>query len=572
MNANKGYPHRGQQRPRDKEFEWDMPTKKGGWQEYKGQAPPNHKNAEKPQRPVKNAQEEEQKMGETKSFNYEYKEYKTLNSLRLVTLSNEGVSLFQLNPNTIDVMETLQKEEGMHHYPGAEIAKFSPIYGKHLAVVDFAGIHIIDVESKQELRIIEKKGIIALEWSPKGTFLITCTKFKEGSNNLEVWSAETGGKIFECEWKISAKEGPKSLKFDENERFCARQVGKNIIEVFENGNFEEPKLQIRSKLPPLPKLNGEAQEDTRVDNSKFDGFIFCPIPSDMKDNSSAPMYLMAWQNGEVLSETEDNGLVYVYDLNSSLQRPKFNIACPRAQNIQILPAPSGHAILVWAQNLNDSSGKSYYGEHNLQYIRVHKGKTRCFIPIFDNQIQDVKWTHSGENFLVVSGQQPATPTMYDADGQPICEFGKRFRNTIRICPFDNYLMLGGFGNITKGEMDLWTLDSQTEIGKGKAPCATKIDWSACGRYLLTCVLHERLKVDNSFMIYRANGTKAMVKAVDFQELHSAEWQPFPPGVLSKPSIEKIKSIEVQTEAAKPKRIFKFGKGGENTAFQQMMRQ
>lgn len=89
-------------------------------------------------------------------------------------------------------------------------------------------------------------------------------------------------------------------------------------------------MQIESKLPPLPKLNGEVQEDNRVDNSKFDGLIFCPVPAELKDSSSSPIYLMVWQNGEVLSETEDNGLVYVYDLNSSLQRPKFNIACPKA--------------------------------------------------------------------------------------------------------------------------------------------------------------------------------------------------------------------------------------------------
>ncbi len=109
----------------------------------------------------------------------------------------------------------------------------------------------------------------------------------------------------------------------------------------------------------------------------------CPSPEENKGVSSAPCYLMAWQNGEVLSE-EDNGLVYVYDLNSSLQRPKFNIPCPRAHNIQIIPAPSGHAILVWSQNLNDTTGKSYYGEHSLQYVRIHKGKNRAFIPIFDN--------------------------------------------------------------------------------------------------------------------------------------------------------------------------------------------
>jgi uncharacterized protein with WD repeat len=90
--------------------------------------------------------------------------------------------------------------------------------------------------------------------------------------------------------------------------------------------------------------------------------------------------------------------------------------------------------------------------------------------------------------------------MYNADGQPHFEFGKRFRNTIRICPFSNSLMIGGFGNITKGEMDFWSLDQQKEIsiGKPKFPCATKTQYSACGRYLLTSVLYERLKVDNCF--------------------------------------------------------------------------
>jgi hypothetical protein len=41
-------------------------------------------------------------------------------------------------------------------------------------------------------------------------------------------------------------------------------------------------MQIKAKLPPLPKIDGVVQEDTRVDNSKFDGFIFCPMPEDTK--------------------------------------------------------------------------------------------------------------------------------------------------------------------------------------------------------------------------------------------------------------------------------------------------
>jgi translation initiation factor 2A len=121
--------------------------------------------------------------------------------------------------------------------------------------------------------------------------------------------------------------------------------------------------------------------------------------------------------------------------------------------------------------------------------------------VFDNQIQDVVWTPNGQEFIVVSGQQPATATMYNVDGQPMFEFGKRFRNTIRICPFGHSLLIGGFGNITKGEMDFWSLDHKKEMSvvkQAKSPCATRIQWSACGRYILTSVLYERLKVDNCF--------------------------------------------------------------------------
>lgn len=113
--------------------------------------------------------------------------------------------------------------------------------------------------------------------------------------------------------------------------------------------------------------------------------------------------------------------------------------------------------------------------------------------------------------------------MYNHDAQPLFEFGKRFRNTLRICPFSQTLLIGGFGNITKGEMDFWSLDSHKEHGSSKSPCATKMLWSACGRFVLTCVLHERLKVDNGFTLFRANGTKMLAKPKSFKELYNVEW-------------------------------------------------
>lgn len=54
--------------------------------------------------------------------------------------------------------------------------------------------------------------------------------------------------------------------------------------------------------------------------------------------------------------------------------------------------------------------------------------------------------------------QPATTTLYDRDCKPLHEFGKRFRNTIRVCPFSNTAMIGGFGNCA-GEIDFWDINT-----------------------------------------------------------------------------------------------------------------
>ena len=90
--------------------------------------------------------------------------------------------------------------------------------------------------------------------------------------------------------------------------------------------------------------------------------------------------------------------------------------------------------------------------------------------------------------------------------------------------------------------------------------------------MLTCVLYERLKVDNNFQIFRANGSKVLPQGEQFQELYSVQWQPHEAGVLSKPNVDKLLKEEAKKESSKPKKLFKFGKGGDNSAFQQIMRQ
>jgi len=178
--------------------------------------------------------------------------------MKLLALSNEGPCIYNLDcSNTANENEKLVKEDDFPKFSGADIAKFSPINGKLVAVVDAKGIHLVDVSTKKISVFIERTGISALEWSPQGTYVISCERIRAGvKNNLIVWNASTGEKVAEFEWKNTAKDGPKSVKFNKEEKFCARQIGKNIIEIYDATNLGEPKFTIKSKLPPLPKIDG----------------------------------------------------------------------------------------------------------------------------------------------------------------------------------------------------------------------------------------------------------------------------------------------------------------------------
>ena len=130
-------------------------------------------------------------------------------------------------------------------------------------------------------------------------------------------------------------------------------------------------------------------------------------------------------------------------------------------------------------------------------------------------IQDVAWVPNGEQFIVISGMQPATATLYDKNCNPLFEFGKRYRNTIRICPFSQLAMIGGFGNLT-GEIDFWALDTLTQLGKAKSYCSIGIQWAPNGLTLMTSVLYERVKVDNLIGVFSASGKKFLGKGHAFE--------------------------------------------------------
>jgi translation initiation factor 2A len=164
---------------------------------------------------------------------------------------------------------------------------------------------------------------------------------------------------------------------------------------------------------------------------------------------------------------------------------------------------------------------------------------------------------------VISGLQPGTATLYDKDANPIFEFGKRYRNTVRICPYSEAIMIGGFGNLA-GEVDVWSNYHQTEVGNFKSYCTVGVDWSPDGKYIMTCSTFPRMKVDNEIKIFNPLGKLICEKSYKDGELYDAIWQKYDKSNFEQPDLFSMAGKEEEKKQSKPKKLFAVAGGGNNT--------
>jgi len=76
---------------------------------------------------------------------------------------------------------------------------------------------------------------------------------------LIIWNTQTGIEAAKFEWKKQSKEGPKSIKFSKDEKYCGRLSSKHHIEIYQDGNFEAPKATIVASIENLAKKSDLAK-------------------------------------------------------------------------------------------------------------------------------------------------------------------------------------------------------------------------------------------------------------------------------------------------------------------------
>jgi uncharacterized protein with WD repeat len=137
------------------------------------------------------------------------------------------------------------------------------------------------------------------------------------------------------------------------------------------------------------------KEVGKVTLDKVTSFAFAPHYSEEK-----PYFLLVGSCGDRSSLTRFYQMP-IFD------KEKFKNLSKGGQEMDFVFAKSGHAVIVWTQFVVDNTGKSYYGKHDLRYVQLGGGNKRSKVAVFDDQVSDVAWAPDSEDFVVISGIQPA---------------------------------------------------------------------------------------------------------------------------------------------------------------------
>jgi WD40 repeat protein len=249
-------------------------------------------------------------------------------------LAKEGGRVYKVEPsNDQSKFPQLTPDSAFPSFPTAYVARFSPFSGKQLAVVDEIGIQFINASTGKVEHMIAKhngtcNSISTIEYSPRDTYLITCEKHVQGENNLIVWNSQTGKEVAGFAFKKGSKEGPKSIKFTADERYCARLTSKTGIDIFDlaskdDSAFEKPKFKLQANVQLLGRLSKKEASGYLKEEYKFDGFDFVPVNPDIPAQF-APRFFVCWKNSESLTDRQDgSGILYIFDMNASMDKFKF---------------------------------------------------------------------------------------------------------------------------------------------------------------------------------------------------------------------------------------------------------
>lgn len=438
--------------------------------------------------------------------------------------------------------------KGVHLYtfrPGEKVpsepdVSFPPVYtadgcewgadGALLGLVDGStgGVQVLDAaDGYKPLCQVPALvgGVRNFYFSPLGNHLVTYERWeKEGGNNVGVWDARTGAMRFSFTLKnMTAMTWP-PLKWTALETHCCRMVqdavqimpGNCDRENAEISRLEAPGIMAFEVAPKGPGSGGAGAPHLAICIAEWKG---------------QPARCQIYRVDEPRRATATKNFF-------------------KAQTVTMAWNNTGTAVLVKAATEEATTGKSYYGDASLYFLRADGEETALVASADGGPLHDVQWNPTQDEFVMLHGQHPCSAALYEGrKGSKRMDFGTGHRNTIRWNNFGRFFTLGGYGQL-KGDTDFWDKPGKKLMASMRMECCVVCGWAPDGRHFLGATTAPRMRVDNKIELYDYLGSP--LGKLEFDELLLAGWRPRPRGAFQDRPPSPGRSREEPKAAAKPK--------------------
>lgn len=393
------------------------------------------------------------------------------------------------------------------------VVEFSKDAAKYLVVCD-KHLRVYSAGDDSMIREIQCVGIRAASFSPLGGYIVTFQRPSKNEDgqfdpNLRLWRVEDGACLVALNQKELDKDHWPSIQFTSDEKHCIHRVT-NTLHMYNldldatSGPCLKFPVKGISKFSLSPVASMEHPETMMV-------MTYVP------EIKGTPGFLALH-----LIKAYNQGTIPV-----PIARKSFF----RANSVRFLWNSVGTAVLVIAAADVDATNQSYYGEQKMFFFSADGSKDMAVSMPKDGPIHDVQWSPNGDFFVAVSGFMPAKSTLFNAMCVPKFDLGSGPYSIVRWNPFGRFFVLAGFGNLP-GDMTFYDkkADSKCKVmGSTRASNGVSLEWSPCGRYVLTATTAPRLRVDNGFQIFKYNGN--LLNQKEYPVLYEARWKPVENGIF-----------------------------------------
>lgn len=406
---------------------------------------------------------------------------------------------------------------------------FSEDASKYLVACD-SHLKIFSSNDDSLIREIECAGIRAASFSPLSGYILTFqrpTKNEEGQfhPNLKLWRVQDGVCMIALNQRELDRDHWPNIQFTSDEKHCVHRVT-NTLHVYDLSTDcrSAPCLKFPVKGVSRFSLSPKASMENP------DSMIVMTYVPEIK---GTPGYLALHRIKQCHQGNPP----------APLARKSFF----RANSVRFLWNSTGTAVLIIAAADVDATNQSYYGEQKMFFFSADGTKDMAVPMPKDGPIHDVQWSPKGDFFVAISGFMPAKSTLFNDKCVPKFDLGSGPYSLIRWNPFGRFFVLAGFGNLP-GDMTFYDKKADCRckvMGSTRASNGVSLEWSPCGRYVLTATTAPRLRVDNGFQIFKYNGN--LLNKKEYPILYEARWKPAQDGVFEdRPQTPKAQGAQVET--------------------------